>query len=360
MPGAEAHAAESPVRVRGNRTLPAALQEVARLWGPSAETLKRWMKPVAGTDDADVWSSSLLAPGGFPVEVSYCSATPRTARWAADPSSHRVTPGNRLDVTLARLARRDVPALHGLAADIVGLLARAQRAATDLTWGAWIGARVDEDSCRWKVYVEVPRSAAPFVHAEVARMLGGRPLPVPRSALRMVAVHVPGPGGPSPGIECYYILGGLSPQDVRAIGDSAGCPEGADGVLALAEAIVARPLGVGLPGGRHRVSLSHQPSGRVVMSVIAPARRWIGDDPAIRRRLLTVGRCRGDDTWLYERLTAGCSRLDRRAHGLLTLASGARRAAHWTVGMSPVATIPYINAGSGWCASHLAEREIAP
>jgi hypothetical protein len=249
-----------------------------------------------------------------------------------------------------------------LAADLLGVLADAQRTAEDLAWGAWVGARVDAESCRWKIYVEVPRAAAGVLHAELLELLGllgGHGLPLSRSTLRMLALDLPGPAGGSPVIERYYLAGGLSPDDVRAIGASAGCPAAADGLLELAEAIAGRPLSVGLPGGRHRVSLRHEPSGEVVMSVIAPARHWTGDDPATRARLLALGRCRGDDTGLYEQLTAGCSAVDRRAHGLLTLSSGAGRPAHWTVGLRPVRSSFSISERQSCCyASHLVEREI--
>ena len=359
MAVAGGHAARSPGTVRHNPVLPAAVQDLARLWGPLADPLLSWLGPFAGVDDPQVWSSSRLAPGGFPVEVSFCSATPRTARWAADPSPYRVLPRDRLDVALARLGRRDVPAPQGLAADLMRLVAEAQRTAEDLAWGAWVGARTDVDSCRWKVYLEIPRSVAGVVQAELLGLLGGHGLPVPRSTLRMLALDLPKSARASPVIERYYLVGGLSPQDVRAIGASAGCPDAADEVLALAEAIAARPLHVGLPGGRHRVSLRHEPSGGVVMSVIAPARRWIGHDPAIRDRLLALGRRRGDDTAPYEQLTASCAVLDRRAHGLITLSCGADRAARWTVGMRPMQTSFSMSERQPCCyASHLVEREI--
>jgi hypothetical protein len=348
-----------PVAGRRDPVMPPAVQDLRRLWGPLADPLVSWLRPFTGADDPRVWSSSLLAPGGFPVEVSFCSATPRTARWAADPSPYRVSPRDRLDIALARLSRRDVPAPRGPAADLLSLVVRAQRSAADLAWGAWVGARTTADSCRWKVYVEVPRSAAGVVHAGLLDLLGGHGPPVPRSSLRMLALDLPRPAGESPAVERYYLVGGISPQDVRAIGAGAGCPDAADEVLALAEAVAGRPLGVGLPGGRHRVSLRHEPSGEAVMSVIAPARRWIGDDRAIRQRLLALARYRGDDTTWYERLTAGCSDVDRRAHGLITLSSGAGGASRWTVGLRPVRTsFPMPQSQSCCYASHLFEREI--
>jgi hypothetical protein len=346
-----------PVAGHRSPVLPPAVQDLRRLWGPLADQMVSWLRPFAGADDPRVWSSSLLAPGGFPVEVSFCSATPHTARWAADPSPYRAPPGDRLDIALARLGRRDVPAPQGPAAELLSLVMQAQRGAEDLAWGAWVGARTTADSCRWKVYVEVPRSAAGVVHAGLLGLLGGHGLPVPRSTLRMLALDLPRQAGGSAAVERYYLVGGMSPQDVRAIG--AGCSDAAEEVLALAEAVVGRPLGVGLPGGRHRVSLRHEPSGEVVMSVIAPARRWIGDDPAIRHRLLALARCRGDDTTWYERLTAGCSDVDRRAHGLITLSSGAGEASRWTVGLRPIRTSFTMPQSQSCCyASHLVEREI--
>lgn len=301
---------------------PAAIAELAQLWGPLADPLLDWLRPLADADDSRVWSSSRLAPGGFPVEVSFCSATPRTARWAADPTSYRVPPSDRLGIALARLARRGV---DGPAVEVLGPVTDAQRTADDLVWGAWVGARVSAAGCRWKVYLEVPRSTAGAVQAE----LGLPGLPVPGSTLRMLALD---PAEPEPAIERYYLVGGLLPRDVQAIGASAGCPDAATDLLALAEQLAGRPLGVGLPGGRHRVSLRQQPSGGSVMSVIAPARHWIGDDPAICRRLVQLG----DDTDWYQRLTAGCSAVDQRAHGLLTLSAGTDRAADWTAGLRPV------------------------
>jgi hypothetical protein len=322
-----------PGTVDRNPGLPAAIAELARLWGPRAEPLLSWLRPLADADDPRVWSSSRLAPGGFPVEVSFCSATPRTARWAADPAPYQVPPTDRLGVALARLDRYGVPAVQDLAAELLGLLAGAQRAADELIWGAWVGARVTADACRWKVYVEVPCSAADAVHTELLDRLNGQRLPIPRSSLRMLALDL---AGTSPVVERYYLAGGLSPEDVHAVGASAGCPDAVAGLLALAEQIAGRPLGVGLPGGRHRVSLRQQPSGEAVMSVIAPARHWIGDDPAIRKRLLAIGESAGQDTTWYRRLTAGCSAVDRRAHGLLTLSAGTGRPADWTVGLRPV------------------------
>ncbi len=313
--------------------LPTAIAQLVTVWGPLTEPLLSWLRPWAEVDDPRVWSSSRLAPGGFPVEVSFCSATPRTARWAADPTSYQVSPINRLGAALARLDRHDVPAGQGLAAELLGLLAGAQRAADQLVWGAWVGARVTPDACRWKVYVEVPRSAAAAVHTDLLDRLNGQDLPIPRGSLRMLALDLT---GTAPVVERYYLTGGLSPEDVQAIGASAGCPEAAARLLVLAEQVAGRPLGVGLPGGRHRVSLRQQPSGEVVMSVIAPARHWIGDDPAIRTRLLAIGASAGQDTAWYQQLTAGCSAVDRRAHGLLTLSAGTCRTADWTIGLRPV------------------------
>jgi len=326
-------AAGSPGTLARRSGLPTAIAELATVWGPLAEPLLSWLRPWADADDPQVWSSSRLAPGGFPVEVSFCSATPRTARWAADPASYQVPPADRLGVALARLDRYGVPAVQGLAADLLGLLAGTQRAADQLVWGAWVGARVTAGACRWKVYVEVPRSTAVAVHTELLDRLAGQDLPVPRSSLRMLALDLT---ETSPAVERYYLVGGLSPVDVHAIGASAGCPAAAAGLLALAEQLAGRPLGVGLPGGRHRVSLRQQPAGEVVLSVIAPARHWIGDDPAIRKRLLAIGATAGQDTTWYQRLTAGCSAVDRRAHGLLTLSAGTGRTADWTVGLRPV------------------------
>jgi hypothetical protein len=326
-------AAGGPPTVNHSSGLPTAIAELATVWGPLAEPLLSWLRPWTDADDPRVWSSSRLAPGGFPVEVSFCSATPRTARWAADPASYQVSPADRLGVALARLDRYGVPAVQGTAAELLGLLAGTQRAADTLVWGAWVGARVTTDACRWKVYVEVPRSAAAVVHTELLDRLSGPGLPIPRSSLRMLALDL---AGASPVVERYYLVGGLSPGDVHAIGAGAGCPDAAAGLLALAEQFAGRPLGVGLPGGRHRVSLRQQPSGEVVMSVIAPARHWIGDDPAIRKRLLAIGARAGQDTTWYQRLTAGCSAVDRRAHGLLTLSAGTGRTADWTVGLRPV------------------------
>ncbi|MGW9451521.1 hypothetical protein [Streptomyces sp. NPDC055632] len=216
--------------------LPPALRRTLTLLGPGARRwLPRLLEPVAAAPGDDRWRRSLLTPERFPVELSVSTASPRTDRYTTEFVSPARPPATRLAAGLERLERMGLPPPD---ARLPALLLDAHRR-HPVVWGTWLAGRHDTRGDRFKLYAEVPKTAAvPFERA-VARLIGVRPFPLPEARLRLVGIDLT-----TGAVERYHRVGRLTVADLRPriiqprvrrhLGPDSSLPAGLDDFLASA------------------------------------------------------------------------------------------------------------------------------
>ncbi|MET8112799.1 hypothetical protein [Streptomyces prasinus] len=301
--------------------LPPALRRALPLLGPGARRwLPRLLEPVMATPGDDRWRCSLLTPVRFPVELSVSTASPHTDRYATEFVSPARPPGTRLAAGLERLERIGLPPPD---TRLLALLLDAHRRHPTV-WGTWLAGRHDTHGDRFKLYAEVPKTAAAPIEREVARLVGARPFPLPEARLRLVGIDLT-----TGTVERYHRVGHLMVPDLRLL-----TPRDLDpGQECLADAVrdlLGRPAVDELPGFNVNVSLAPR-----ALSVSAPARSWLGTDPETRTRLLEHAAQHGFDLRRYAALTAAPLLTHRNRHGMLTVTVQSGPAVHLTIGFSP-------------------------
>lgn len=288
-----------------------------------AEGARRWLpqllRPLALARRPDRWQASLLTPRRCPVELSVATAGPDTTRYATEFVSPDLPPGARLRAGLDRLRELELSTPDpGLAARL--LAAHREHA---VAWGVWLGGRHDAAGDRFKLYAEVPRTAAASFERGLADMLGGLPFPLPQARLRLIGIDLA-----THEVERYHHVGRLSIAEFAMIVPGpvrAGVPSFTAGVAAL----LGRPGIEDFPGSGVNVSRAGD-----ALTVSGPARTWLGPDDAARGRLLAHAAAAGLDLSRYAALSAGM-RGDAGHHGIVALNLGPGGRLHLTVGFSP-------------------------
>lgn len=268
-----------------------------------------------------------LMSEGYPVELTFSTVAPGTARWTADVVPPSCPPGRRLVRLLGALYGHGVrippsPALE--------LLAGAQHAA-DQRFGAWAGGRHDATGDRYKLYVEVPRDRVYAVGTRLARLLGRRPRLLDQSPLRFVGLDLA-----TGGVELYHRIGPSDRRDLETILGAEALGHRTDDLLdALAQAC-GRPLGDRLPIANLGASVAVGPAGSTV-ALFAHTVSVLGRDRACRARVLRLAADRGLDLGRYADVSAGLTDTPptRRHHSMLTLAVAEQGPVHIGIGLRP-------------------------
>lgn len=303
--------------------LPPSLRRALALLGPGARRwLPRLLEPVTTAPGDDRWGGSLLTPERFPVELSVSTASPHTDRYATEFVSPARPPETRLAAGLERLEQIGLP-LPDVRLPALPLLLDAHRR-HHVLWGTWLAGRHDTHGDRFKLYAEVPKTAAVQVEREVARLIGARPFPLPDARLRLVGIDLT-----TGAVERYHRVGRLTVADLRLL-TSRGLDPGQECLAEAVRDLLGRPAVDELPGFNENVSLAPR-----ALSVSAPALTWLGKDPEARTRLLDHAARHGYDLHRYAALTALSPATHRNRHGIVTVTAQPGPTAHLTIGFSP-------------------------
>lgn len=266
--------------------------------------------------EAVAWSFSTLTGTGFPVELSFASERDEV-RYTTEVAGPEATPDERLERALEVLAalRAELPA-DGVA--VAGTL----QSLGELRYGCWLGGRHGRDGDAYKLYVEVPKGTRVPVAA------GARP--DARLVPRMVAFDAA-----TKSVEVYY-----RPWRIENLADAPLPPplgELLQRAGALVAAIARRPRDRVLRGPNWGCSIATSDSGDPrAATLFTFARRLLGDDAAIRSRLLQVAATKGWTLPHYEHATTHLQ--TRRApptwHGLVGTGASTDGTVHLGIGVA--------------------------
>lgn len=293
-----------------------------------AEGARRWLppllRPLAEARRPDRWRASLLTPRRCPVELSVATACPHTTRYATEFVSPDLPPPARLGAGLTRLHELGLPAPDPV---LRARLLAAHRE-HEVAWGVWLGGRHDADGDRFKLYAEVPKSAAVPFERELTAALGVPPFPLPQARLRLVGIDLTGST-----VERYYRVGRLSMAEFALLAPSPARPY-APSFTAEVGVLLGRPGLDDFPGVNVNVSCAGD-----VLTVSGPARTWLGPDADARRRLLDYATVAGLDLSRYAALSAAMPG-DAGHHAIVSVSLVPGGPLHLTVGFSPPGTSP--------------------
>lgn len=279
------------------------------------------------TADGVLQRGGRLMSEGYPVELTFSSAAPATARWTADVVPPSCPPAGRLVRLLGTLYRLGVAIPPS---PVLELLAGAQHGA-DLGFGAWAGGRHDAAGDRYKLYVEVPRARGYAVAAGLAGLLGRAPRLLDGTPLRFVGLDLA-----TGGVELYHRIGPSDRRDVEALLGAEALRHRTDDLLrALAQA-TGWPVTDRLPIRNLGASVALGPGGATV-ALFAHTVSVLGRDQACRARLLRLAADRGLDLGRYAAVSAGLADTPpaRRHHSMLTLAVAEQGPVHVGIGLRP-------------------------
>lgn len=258
---------------------------IARRAAPSIRRL------LAGRfDGRERASRSPLTGDGFPFELAFSTADHRRLRFTADPCGQE---------------------------------------GQGLTYGAWVGARVDCDSAVFKVYLEVP---------DGARMPSACP-PAPVLPDRLIVPRMIGCTPSTGAIESYFRVPSLEPEHVVGLLAPVGMAGRTRRLLQFIEHAYGYRLRGRLPGPSVGVSYAPQAQGHRV-TLYFFARSLLGSDARIRTRFAQLAGERGWDAGVYLKVTEPMASRNtwKTHHGLvgITLDESTEELA-LSIGVRPIA-----------------------
>jgi hypothetical protein len=277
---------------------------------------------LAGRDQrGDRGYDGKLTGDGYPVEFVFSSL---------DPAVRYTCEAGGLVAALETLRSLGVAAwcpLEGL-----------QEGSLKLEWGAWIGARHDATSDRYKLYAEVPEAlSAPARFAMAGRLGRSRTL---------LESHVFAPRivgwDPSTGcLEIYFRARQMESAELRGVFRLAGFGEAEESALwTLVEDAGGEPIRGRLPGAQQGFSLSVDPAGRaLVFSFFVFARSFFGTDAAARAGMLALAEQRGWNAKAYSLLSAPLAQFRGKGpcHGIVSFIVDLAGRSGVAVGLRPPA-----------------------
>jgi hypothetical protein len=274
---------------------------------------------------------SRLTGDGFPLELAFSTADQDRLRFTVETAPTE----NRAAVSCESAARRRLSKsrewLDALgepgSPDVWNALAELQRGGS-LTYGAWVGARVDRSRTAGKVYVEVPEGARLPAVAPAGSRLPDRVV-VPR----MLGYS------PSAGVvESYFRIASLEAEHLVGLFAPANLAPLVGSLLDLVEQAYGYRLRGRLPGPSVGVSYATYPRGQRVTLYFYARSLW-GSDRRIRT---AFARLAGERDWnadLYLAVTEPMASREswKTFHGLvgLTLDASSDRI-ELSIGVRPV------------------------
>lgn len=276
------------------------------------------------------WRFSALTASGCPLEFSFSSAD-RAVRYTAEIAGPETDAGERLELCVAVLDRL-APGAR-LPTDLHRALLSVQ-AAGRLDWGAWIGARHDDDGSRYKLYAEVPRDAGPAAR-QLSGRLPGEGLPLAHRQPRFEGI------GYQPGVdllELYYRVDGMDVGETGALLVRGGLGHHQEQLLDLMEVAYARPMRPHLPRHQFGFSITLDRAGApIAATLFSYAVDVFGVDARARSRLLALGSRLDWDTESYRRLSEPLAHVEAAPthHTVVAFTVSAQRPAALTIGLVP-------------------------
>jgi hypothetical protein len=267
--------------------------EVARRMEASLAAILQWTKDSTWPEVA--WSFSSLTGDGFPLEFTF-SLAEGTVRYTAEAAGAEVAETDRLE-RASELIKR----LSGLSTpDEIMTLLKAVQASEPLSYGAWISGRHGIDNDRYKLYVEVPRTARLAAQHLLGNILGEEPLLESRAMQFRMIGYEPG----RQRIECYFQVASLESWELARLLRRANLSSRHTELLELLEEVTGRPAQPNIPGENLGCSYSFALDGSpTIFSLFVYARSVFGGDASIRRNLLELGKRRGWNLLAYEKLS---------------------------------------------------------
>lgn len=245
------------------------------------------------------WRFSRLTGDGFPVEFAFVSQG-ASIRYTVEVAGPEAVEADRLDLALA--AMDQLGAARPPAA-ITSILRQAQHVGS-LRYGTWISGRHDESGDRFKLYVEVPRTAGEQAVELFRPLLMPNPLlPTRPSYLRMIGYEPD-----SARTELYFEANALEFWEATRLMKRFGLAEQTDSLFALIEQTGGLSLEHPLPGARAGFSLSLSGSGGPpLFSLFSTAWAIFGGDGQTRQQLLALAESRGWELAGYDAVSTTLS-----------------------------------------------------
>ena len=269
-----------------------------------------------------------LMSRGYPVELTFTTASPDTARYTADIVHPSVPPAQRLAGV--------VGSLSGLGVEVPGstvleALSAAQRGA-DLAFGAWLGGRHDVTGDRFKLYVEVPRQAHAATGSALAAELRRERRLLDTATLRFVGIDLP-----SQTVELYYRVGPLDRAGLQSVLAAEGLGQRAVDLIDTVGTAADWPVSQGLPGANWCVSVTIGSPDRRGVSLFAHTPTLLGRDRVCRDRLRRLVAGRRQRLGAYDEVSAPLKATDQRLrhHSMATFSVSSDEPVHVGIGLRP-------------------------
>lgn len=269
-----------------------------------------------------------LMSEGYPVELTFTSASPTTVRWTADVVPPACPPSARLRQALSRLTANGVQVP---ASRVLTFLAGEQQG-HEVRFGAWVGGRHDASGDRYKLYVDVPRNRPDRVGKGLRRLLGRSLRRLDGTPLRFVGLDLR-----DGTVEMYHRIGPSDRQDIEAVLAAEGLAHRTGDLLDALAAATRWPVVDRLPVTNLGASVAVGPRGDTTVALFAHTVSVLGRDLGCRERLLRLVADRGLDLGRYAEVSAALADAPpaRRHHSMLTLAVADGGPVHLGIGLRP-------------------------
>ncbi|NEP26035.1 hypothetical protein [Moorena sp. SIO3I6] len=246
--------------------------------------------------EAMAYVDSPLTMSGFPVEIAFSSAD-SSFRYTIDPGPMEHGPMARLDDAEVLFARLGSPPLATYVIDLV----RQFQTGHNLRYGVFIGGRHNEMSDRYKLYLEVPESAAKAAEKFATELLD-RPRALPNRQQRIEMIGVDPYANR---IEVYARIEHMMTHEISALLWRADLMSRQGELVALLSESYPFSISRELPGSVFGFSYSvpTQGNGPIAFTLYTYARTMFGNDGNSRKKILELGRRKGWDFSFYDRLT---------------------------------------------------------
>jgi hypothetical protein len=273
------------------------------------------------------WSFSPLTGDGFPVEFTFSSAG-EAISYAAEVSGPETPETDRLLIANGLLTRlHTVPLRPSLLTDW-----QSRQRGQSLGYGCWLGGRHGSGSDRYKVYAEVPPTAADAWTRAVAGVplgLATRPL-----ELRMVG-HDPAAGR----TELYFRTQRPDWWEIGGLLHRVGWAGEVSGLRNRIETLTGTAFDSGALGRHVGISLAFDADVNVLaVSLFGFARAvFRGGDASIRRGVLRQGMAQGWPLSVYEAVTDPIADIDnsQTRHGMAAFSAMADGSTGFQIGLRP-------------------------
>jgi hypothetical protein len=272
------------------------------------------------SETSDARGSSRLTGDRFPFEIAFCTADDRL-RFTIEPGASDLDPRHRLEVAseLMREMSESVPP------DVLDDLC-AMQSDRPLTYGAWIGCRVDGEGMALKLYAEVPPGG------QTAGLY-----PAPRLSDRTVVPQILAYTPATQEFESYFRVASLEPRHLPAVLAPAGIETQSQWLVGFVEEAYGYVVRGRLPGPSVGISYAAGPTRRRVTLHFYARAIW-GSDARIRRGFSRVASACAWDERAYLHVTAPIAAREswKTFHGLFGITLEQSQPISLSIGVRPV------------------------